>query len=308
MQKHIRQAIIQELWRIYYHTTPQIQHIDKALRQTGVQTITLDHLAIIDLPGPHTGISVLSEIFTTLGYVPQGRDYLPEKQNDFLWLAEEGSNGTLAEHVLPQVVVADFRLDEMPPEIRAIIAKYSKQASPSPLTDIKAMASRITNSDEHASAQLTRQVIRYLSGRDWPLPAIDEFRTVHAFNELLAWVLIFGRRPNHFTISVHLLSLFDDLAAFHRFIEQEVKLPLNQDEGVIKGGPHTGIAQGSTTGQTEKIMLADGEIEIPTGFVEFVWRFPAPHAPAQPVLWNDYFTGFVARHANRVIQSLFITP
>lgn len=85
-----------------------------------------------------------------------------------------------------------------------------------------------------------------------------------------------------------------------------MNIQLNHEGGIIKGGRQAGIEQSSTAGKLQKIKLADGEIELPCGFVEFVWRFPHAHATAKPILWQDYFTGFIATHANRVIESLYI--
>lgn len=302
MLKTIRQQIISTLWQDYRKSNHHMQRIEHSLREKNIRLPLLDHLAVIDLPGPHTGISDLSRIFTALGFEFRGSDYLPEKQNDFAWLAESDSIGSPVQEVLPQIVVADFRLEEMPTAVRDIIYKFSSQAQPSPAEKIEELAQRAANNDARAAQELIESVNKYLSGREWPLPTVSEFETVRAFNELIAWVLVFGRKPNHFTLSIHLLSEFNNLASFHHFIENEVGLPLNQDGGAIKGSKMTGIEQGSTAGTPEKIILADGSVELPLGFVEFVWRF---HNNQHPQLWNDYFTGFVANHANRVIQSLY---
>jgi hypothetical protein len=302
MLKQIRQHIIDKLWRDYYKSNDHVKRIEKILFEKNIRPPALDHLAIIDLPGPHTGISELSRIFTAIGYAFQGKDYLPEKQNDFTWMAECDSVGKPVEDVLPQVVVADFRLDELPQDVRNIISQYSSQALPSPAGEIEALAQRAANHDSQAEAQLLAMTTAYFSGRDWPLPTVKEFATVHAFNELLAWVLVFGRRPNHFTFSIHLMPEFESLASFHQFIHDEVGLNLNQDGGAIKGGKEVGIEQGSTAGTPAIVTLADGSVELPMDFVEFVWRFKNKN---QPVLWEDYYTGFVATHANQVIQSLY---
>jgi hypothetical protein len=105
-------------------------------------------------------------------------------------------------------------------------------------------------------------------------------------------------------LSVHLNNYFSDLESFHQFIENEAQLKLNSEGGVIKGGESKGIAQGSTVGITKTIALVDGEIQLPHGFVEFVWRYPRAEKII-PVLWGDYFTGFVAGNADRVIESLY---
>jgi hypothetical protein len=305
MLKRLRHDFVHILWEKYRAASADMQPIEAALRQRNLHKIKQDHFAIIDLPGPHTGIPYLKEIFTCLGFMEQGKDYLAEKQNDFLWMCEEDSKELAAADVLPQVVVADFRLDEMPADIRAIIYKYSEQSQPTPLHDIQQLSARVTKGDSTVSGPLLKLLEQYFYGRDWPLPATKEFRTVQEFNELLAWVLIFGRRPNHFTLSVHLLDHFNSLTEFHEFIVNDVQLALNNEGGVIKGSKEIGIAQGSTVGITQTVRLADGEIQLPNGFVEFVWRFPRNGGDSKPVLWKDYFTGFIAGHADRVIESLY---
>lgn len=287
-----RQAILFSLWQNYCKITPHVKHIAMHLSKKNMTLPPIDHLAIIDLPGPHTGIRELQNIFSRIGYTLHGADYLPDKQNDFVWLAANNTKGAPAKDALPQIVVADFRLDEMPKEIRDIIYHYSSLAPPSPLSTITKLA----------DDELQQLFLNYLSGRDWPLPTTREFNLVHEFNELLAWVLVFGRRPNHFTYSIHLLPEFKNLHDFHSFITNETGLALNQDGGVIKGSREVGIEQGSTAGIPEDVTLQDGVVQLPTGFVEFVWRY---HHKPNPYLWEDYFTGFVANHANRVIQSLY---
>ena len=307
MLKHVRQAVVQNLWETYRSTSVQAQRIEAGLKQQGIQKLILDHFAIIDLPGPYSGIPQLSQIFTAIGYTIQGKDYLAEKQNDFLWLTESDSFNSAAVEVLPQVVVADFRLDELPIEIRRIIEKYSHQSQPFLMHEAEHLVKQAESNDQEAAKKLTAMITQYFAGRDWPLPTTLEFQCVHEFNELLAWVLIFGRKPNHFTLSIHLLNHFTDLADFHHFIEHKLRLPLNQEGSIIKGGQAVGISQGSTLGLPQIVSLSDGHIELPEDFVEFVWRYPNTNAvQQQPFLWKDYFTGFIAKHADRVIESLYV--
>lgn len=304
--RSVRQYIINSLWKNYRHCTPQMQLIESALKQKGIDTLVLDHFAIIDLPGPHTGIKQLKEIFSALDYIEQGNDYLPTKQNDFLWMTEVDSHLLPAKEVLPQVVVADFRLDELPLEIRKIVEKYSQKSTPAPLEKINYLAKRVKqDNDADAAQQLSDLVLNYLAGRDWPLPTCQEFYSVQKFNELIAWVLIFGRRANHFTLALHHLPQFSDMNEFNQFIENELQLKLNDEGGKIKGGMLAKLAQSSTIDTLQIIQLSDGTIELPTGFVEFVWRYPHD-VSRQPILWNDYFTSFIAQHANHVIESLYL--
>jgi hypothetical protein len=305
MLKKLRQTIVQNLWRTYCLSSSDMQQIEAALKQKKIFSSVLDHFAIVDLPGPYSGIPPLRQIFSGMGYIERGKDYLANKQNDFLWMAESNCMEQPAREALPQVVIADFRLDEMPVEIKNIIYRYSRQVPPSSLAEIEALSKRVSCGETEAFIPCTNRILNYFAGRDWPLPTIKEFHTVDEFNELLAWVFVFGRRPNHFTLAIHLLEHFASLADFHHFIEHEVKLSLNQQGGLIKGGKKVGIAQGSTVGISQTVNLQDGKIEIPLGFVEFVWRYPKIENHAHPGRWKDYFTDFIAGHADKVVESLY---
>ena len=304
MLNYIRQNLITKLLNHYRHHSSQLTLIEQALAKKSICPLYFDHFALIDLPGPHTGISFLAKLFLLLDFHIQGQGYLPEKQNDFVWLAEADKKNKLAEEVLPQVVVADFRLEELPKDIRSIIEKYAARAIAPPFHTIQSHLNQLEkNPDQSLANQVIELIKNYLSGRDWPLPTLKEFSQVWEFNQLLAWVLVFGRKPNHFTLSVHLLSEFSNLQHFHEFIQQNLSMNLNTQGGIIKGGPKTGLEQSSTQGLLEKIQLADAEITLPTAFVEFIWRFPRETCQT-PTLWEDFFTGFITEHATHVIQSL----
>lgn len=288
MSQQAHQFILQDLWQVYRRITPQIQCLETALNTS----LPLDHFAVIDLPGPHTGIPQLKQIFSALDFEVRGQGYLADKQNEFWWMAEKNAQEKLAKDVLPQVVVADFRLDELPFEIKKIIKKYAAQ---SPRFSLLQKQNTIQQSAMN----------HYFSGRDWPLPTVAEFKAVQEFNELLAWVLVFGRKPNHFTVAVHLLSGFKNLYEFNQFLIDDLQFELNQRGGVIKGNAAVGIEQSSTVGVPTIMQLADGQVMLAGSFIEFVWRHPANNLLTQPLLWGDYFSGFFGEYANNIIESLY---
>lgn len=304
MFKDLAKNIIHDLWMTYQHNNLQMQQVSASLKAKGLNPI-LDHFAIIDLPGPYSGIPTLSQIFKLLGFQERGRDYLHNKQNDFVWMAMADCETTRVIEVLPQVVVADFRLEDFSPKAAAIIEKYAKKSTPFPFDQAQTLMA------QSQTEALRALIVNYLSTRDWPLPTLAEYHTVREFNELIAWVLVFGRQPNHFTLSTHLLSFFENFETFQCFIEEEVGLPLNKEGGKVKGNEHVGIKQGATCDQLTQIKLCDGEIKIPTGFVEFVWRYPL-HNQQFPIntikdrLWGEFYTGFIAQQANRIIESLYL--
>lgn len=302
----LRKKIVQSLWQRYLHDTTQMQLVHSHFIKQGL-TLHLDHFALIDLPGPHSGIPIMEKIFALLGFHFRGQGYLPEKQNDFHWLAEDNIATLAPEEALPQIVIADFRLEEMPANIRHIITQYAEQATPFPFAETEtllnqAMSEVTTERTTEATTQLHQIFTHYLAGRNWPLPTITEFKTVQQYNELLAWVLVFGRQPNHFTISTHLLTHYKNLDDFLTLIREELHLELNSEGGIIKGTKAQGLEQASTTGVRQTIALQDGAVSLPNGFIEFIWRF-AQRQPA--ICCDDYFTGFIAANANRVIESLY---
>ncbi len=324
----IRKALVDKLWNGYLNDIPHAKAIFDFLSREN-KNIALDHFAIIDLPSRNTGIPILSQIFSSLGFVIEGLDYLPDKQNDFLWMVEEGAQEKLVHDVLPQVVLADFRLDELPFSIRKIIEKYTGQIPACPLShsDIENNIGKLQQGDESAGKLLLSFLVSYFNTRDWEVPSLADFRTVQEANELLAWVLLFGRKVNHFTISVHLLENYKDLQDFHNKLPETLNCNLNKLNNigsVFKGSPQLGIMQSSTLGELKEIQLADGTAFIRDSFMEFIWRYPknimlqdslkdsindspqnASNNATPPKLWRDFHAGFIAQNANQVVESLY---
>jgi len=296
-----RHELIKQLWESYQRSLNGIPDLMTSLNTLGIHSIPLDHLAIIDLPSKHSGIPTLLKLFSALGYEYRGCGYLADKQNDFVWMAESQADFKPVTEVLPQVVIADFRLDELPTHVKTIIEKYTRDIPPFSLDELS---------------------IQYFTDRPWPLPTVSDFRAVHEVNELLAWVLVFGRQPSHFGLSIHLMNSFvTPVIASPRFSRarqsrksnyfnqledflQLIQEPLNRVGGVIKGTPEGGIIQSSTLGQPVSVELADGVVTLPERFIEFVWRYPKSEIN-QPQQWGDYFTGFIAPQANVVIESVY---
>lgn len=301
--KRVRRELTQALYRAYKNKVPEFACIESALNQRDHHEVILDHFAVIQLPSNHSGISNLCQIFSALGYIVQGLDYLAEKQNDFLWLTEIDAIHQSVRETLPQVVVADFRLHELPREIKTIVEKYSCEISISPLQQIQRLSGQAYLGDQEAAEQLLALLIRYFSERQWPLPTIADFQAVNRVNELLAWVLALGCIPNHFGILANMIDGFDNLETFMAFIAEDLRLPLNRHGGLIKGSVAMGIEQGATLGMPVEVKLADGNLQIPAPFIEFVWRYPRI-STSKPVAWKEYYTGFMAQNANKVIESL----
>jgi hypothetical protein len=299
-----RQKIIHKLWETYLSSVPQARRIITFLHEYNQRNCILDHLAIIDLPGSYSGIPYLSQLFSQIGFNVAGGGYLPDKQNDFAWLTECNAKGQLSHHVLPQIVIADFRLQELPLPIRKIIEKYVRYIPPHSSSAFTNRCEQLANGDTQALEDVVTLLEQTCSGRAWPTPTLNDFETVREANELLAWTLVFGRRPNHFGISVHHMKNFNQLNEFNEFMKQKAEIQFNHRENEIKGNAAMGITQSSTADDIITVQLEDAAIEIPAPFMEFVWRYHVS-ANTQPSLWEDYFVGFYAENANKVIESVY---
>lgn len=300
----VRLKLIEHLWEGYKNEVPHARIISDHLQKHFIKKIPQDHFAIIDLPSEYSGIEPLKKIFEVLGFRERGRDYLPLKQNAFLWMAETESTERTIEEALPQVVLADFRMDELPLSIQNIISKYSIQIKPSPLKEIEILAKKIQEGSLESFHHLVQLLKEYLNKREWSLPTVADFEAVNEVNELLAWTLVFGRMPNHFTFQIHRIAPFVSLSEFNQYIMNNLHIKLNCSEGVIKGSEQAGLEQSSTLGEMIEVTLADGVVSIPNRFVEFIWRYPI-QPNQKPQYWKDYFNDFVATHANGVIESLY---
>ncbi len=301
----VREKLIKNLWSIYKKHVPNFQVIESGLLSRNNGSLILDHFAIIDLPGSNSGISNLCQIFSALEYRAQGSDYLHDKQNDFLWMVEIEAIEKSAINTLPQIVIADFRLEELSSPVRKVIRKYTDQIPESPVRKIQSLSGKAYLGDQNAADELLKVLMAYFSGREWSLPNITDFSIVHEANELLAWTLLFGRIPNHFAISAHLLVGFNTFEEFIMFIDKELQLSLNNNGGIIKGSQSQGIRQASTNGKITQTQLADGYWQLPAPFIEFVWRYSK--VKENPKKWRDYYTGFISQNANRVVESLYIS-
>lgn len=295
MLNTIRCKIIQELWKNYISDFPCYSSIFPV-------TPPLDHFAIIDLTSNHTGKNTLKKIFECIGFVERGSGYLPEKQNDFLWMAEEAFEQKKFLASLPQIVFADFRNELLSSESQKIITSLTKDTK---TFDYELLKHSILQLDEKKPETLSivvEQIINHLSSKAWRTPTKAEYEVLNKENSLIAWVALFGRKVNHFGFCINGLSQYKNLEEFISELKSNNPFKINNIAGEIKGGRYQGISQASSIGSEIYVQLEDGEVKTNSSFMEFVWRYPKTESPK---LWSDYFNGFIADNATHVIESLY---
>lgn len=278
-------GVIKRLWD-KYSVNNDVSHIPHLN-----QKIVLDHIAIIDLGfGSSTRIE-LSKLFEYLGFEVKGHGYLPEKNNDFLWMCKKGSNESLPQDAYPQIVLGDFRIETLNSDVRNIVEKYGSYQAKFDFDNLRSLMSK------NLVSEAVDAVFSYLESKSWPLITKEEYKLVEQENQLLAWVLMFGRTVNHFGLDIQFSTKYSNFSEFN----QEIQNISNYEYGHVKGSKSVGIEQSSSLG---KVTSSNG-INVPVRgpFLEFVWRYPTKD---NPVLWCDYYRGFLPNNANKIIESVYL--
>jgi len=305
-----RKQLIEKLWKRFRGQVEAAESLDEDCRDQGIP-LSLDHFAIIDLPSAESGIPALQRIFECLQFEKRGQGYLKEKANDFIWMAEIDAVEKSADEALPQVVLADFRLAELSLPVREIIERVTRRIPAAPFRDIETLAQKAQDGDHRASDLLVTIVFNYLTQKSHELPTREEFQIVQRENELLAWVLIFGREINHFGIAAHQMTQFEGLRELNFYLENELGFELSLRKGkLIQGDKHQGIEQSATHSHEVITQLHGGPVTLRDRFIEMVWRHPIlkSSTPVFPGMWSSIFRGFAAQNADQIIESLYRKP
>jgi hypothetical protein len=291
----IQEKLTYKLWEYFKKLYWQQQLIPDGYE------IILDHFAIIDIPSANSGIKTLEKIFTKLGYIRRGEGYLETKQNAFIWM---GTANMLKEkyiNSLPQLVLADFSLENLSTPLQEIVNKYACNITPFPFSYLDDLLAEVKDSNTPAIEKIVELLFNYLTNRTWPKPSLEEYQIVHRENELLSWVIACGRTINHFGICINNITQFNSFAEYTKYL-LENNISLNECGGIIKGSRALGLEQAATVGNNMLIQLSNGEILLPSPFIEFIWRHPLNDSPK---LIGDYYTNFLPANANNIIESVY---
>ncbi len=303
----VRKQVIESLWSDFVAHSANTRKLLTSLAAIGEPWV-LDHLGLRDLPGPETGIRVLTEAFTAIGFVEIGEDYVPGKQSRFVWMREENFESLTPLQTLPQVVVAESDFSRFSPESLAIleplIARMERRCAVS-LDSIKHLANAAAAGDRTAAQRLITAFGEFLSTLKYGVPTVSQYRALASANELTAWTIAFGRRVNHFGFGVYLSSRFENLAAFNTYIAQELGLKFNMGGGGIKGSSRVGIEQSATLSEIIPVELSDGVVETRAPFLEYVWRHELATSQGE-MIWRDLYRDFLAENAETALESLYV--
>jgi hypothetical protein len=294
--------VFERLWNNYTSLVVDARSIETALRAKG-DTWNEDHVAFRTFPGEYTGRHVLVEIFKALGYKERDNYHFEDKQLDAIWLEPPGTSGKKCDQVAPKVFVSELILKKFSPDFQRIITTATAQVKATPVGKIKELSQKASAGDQKAADELVEECVSYLSGgAPWARPSFEDYEILRKDSEYAAWTLLFGFNINHFTVSVQLMKTFSDIHGLNKFIQTDLKIPMNTTGGLTKGTPELRLEQSSSLAVQLPVRFQNGARIVPYAFVEFAYRWPLEGKKSDG-MWHSYYQGFVVNNADKIFES-----
>lgn len=259
-------SLLDQLWQCYYNMNSQVPKIHKALKDYGEHEILNDHIAFRTFEGSDLGIDVMRQQFEDLGWQVLGSYTFTQKKLRAVHLEHQQDT------TLPKIFLSEL-----------ITSKFSEN-----LQQIVASELLLVPQEFKSGLWLTKG--RWQESK----PCLQKYEQLLAESEYAAWLYIFGICPNHFTVYVNSLKMFDGIDALNEFLLGQGFI-MNSAGGLVKGSSLDGLRQSSTMAAKVTIEFLGGEQqEIPCCYYEFAERFE---------LNGTLFQGFVTDSADKIFQS-----
>ncbi|WP_397601686.1 DUF1338 domain-containing protein [Silvanigrella sp.] len=302
IKKQVISKIIKQLWINYKNKVGQVKVIEEAIRNQG-DDWSEDHIAFRTLPGIHCDLNILKETFELLGYSKKDDYEFKEKKLKAISLIPPTETGAHSTKIFPKVFISVLELNTFSEKFKACVTKYTSDVVASPLIKFKQELDSLKTNPEKID-DVANSISLFLSyGASWRTPTFEDYELLRKESEYAAWTLVYGNTPNHFTVSVHLMKNFKSLKEFNDFIQEKLKISLNNSGGdFIKGTPSVKLEQSATLADECIVPFQDGFKKIPYAFVEFAFRFPL-EGKSNNGLWDSYYQGFVTDNADKIFES-----
>lgn len=296
-----RRAVFQQLWAHYYRHVPFAATIEQAIHARGDAWIE-DHVAFRTLPGPHTGQHVLQTLFEYLGYERVDDYRFEDKKLRAFWMRPCDTEGD-AKQVAPKIFISELEAQTFSPAFQQVLQTLQQQVHAAPLATWSQCVTGILHNDAAAEASMIKSAVAYLTqGPSWARPHYADYQILKNESEYAAWTYLFGSQINHFTVSVHWMNSFTDIAELGEFIETQLGIPMNRSGGLVKGSVAVQLEQIATLAAPLAVLFQDRVEFVPYGFVEFAQRYPANKGADQDS-WQALYQGFVTDNADKIFES-----
>ena len=285
--------ILEGLMRRYSERVPEVNKVSEALIKRGViksqREISNDHVAFRTMGVEQLGLKSFEKIFLYHGYVPRDSYFFEGKRLNARWYAPP-------EPKYPRVFISELRVHEMPKETQKIINSY--------LDEVKSDPVEYLNLDDF------KQVDTFLHKPLWRLPSWNDFKKLQKVSEYAAWVIYNRYYLNHYTISVHDLSIgYNTISEFNSFLKS-LGIVLNDSGGEIKVSKDNLLLQSSTVSSMVEAYFQEGTKKmIPGSYVEFCERKVLPqfkHLIGKQIQRKHRRDGFETGNADKIFESTYL--
>jgi len=257
-------SLFDNLWDNYLSVTPLAKRVHNLLGSTQTDDINNDHIALRTFNIEKVNLEKLAAHFIAVGYKECEEYHFEEKK---LYAKHYEHSDPLK----PKVFISELLVEKFSSEIQKIIHDLVDQVD---------------------SNALTADNFLY-SGTHWSIDSAT-YKTLLAESEYAAWTAAWGYRANHFTVSINNLTNFSTIEEVNEKLKS-AGFSLNTAGGEIKGSAEVLLEQSSTLADNFLVKFTDGEMEIPSCFYEFAYRYKKPD--------GELYTGFVAASADKIFES-----
>lgn len=257
-------VLLDHMWQHYLQLNPQVRDIYQLFSRANGGHVVNDHIALRTFNYDKIDIQRLALPFTANGYYCAGEYEFPDKKLYARHFQHDDPS-------LPKVFISELLVEQLSSEAQQIIHGLVSQID-------------VQRVNDHEFCY---------SGRPWSVSYSDYQRLLNE-SEYAAWMSAFGYRPNHFTVLVNALKSHDTLEQVNEWLLSH-GYALNNTGGLIKGSPDVFLEQSSTLANKVLVQFSDCEVEIPSCFYEFAYRYPLPN--------GELYQGFVASSADKIFES-----
>lgn len=247
-------------WTRYLTNTSLVKQVVDLLVGHG-EKIVNDHIAIRTFDHPSIKAQFLAKFFLMHGYEEKGEYDFPAKKVRAWHFEKEG---------YPKVFISELKTFEFEPEVQEVLNKLVAQI-PKGYTVEKL----------------------FVNERPWNLDQ-KTYEFLADKSEYASWVAAWGFEPNHFTVLVNELKEYNSLPKLNELLKYN-GFKLNSAGGEIKGSPEVYLEQSSIMADRSVVKFSDGELEIPSCYYEFAYRYPMEN--------GERYEGFVAASADKIFES-----
>ncbi len=299
---HARREVFKQLWTHYFKLVPFAQKLVDDFKKRGDEWIE-DHVAYRTLPGEHTGAHVLQGVFEALGYERKDDYFFDEKQLKAFWMCPPDIDAHSRE-ASAKIFISELIPSKFSPEFQEVLRRSTQQVVASPLLNIHKLRDAAKKGDSKAADQLVVECVGLLTSLPaWNRASAKDYEILRNESEYAGWTLLFGNQINHFTVSVHLMKTFKDIHPLVKFLDEDLKVPMNKaGGGIVKGTPDLLLEQISTKAAEVPYNFQEGVLSVPYGFVEFAYRYTLENKKHDGA-WGSYYQGFVTSNADKIFES-----